>query len=207
MRRNPAWGDDAQIKETLKRQLQRFLFLFGLAAFAEVKDRQQTRPAMRADDHAETGDGDPAHLRIRLFDLIAHIGGVIPAVGLQDPKLKTRGVNFAQVMQNAVYNGTEGGFPAADLFGNVQRTAVRHIENRLDGKQRADQSGGVGFSTSSPRPPEMQRVSITYRRCSGYSGRIFSAALLAFSNETDIFCDMSRKMTSFPLSSRPLKKS
>ena len=60
---------------------------------------------MRADDHAETGDGDPAHLRIRLFDLIAHIGGVIPAVGLQDPKLKTRGVNFAQVMQNAVYNG------------------------------------------------------------------------------------------------------
>ena len=61
--------------------------------------------------------------------------------------------------------------------------------------------------TSRPSPPEMQRVSITYSLRSGYSARMLSAARRAFSKETDIFSDMSRKITSFPLSSRLRKKS
>ena len=51
---------------------------------AEVENREQAGAAVSADDHAQAGDGNLAHLRIGGLDAIADGLGVGPAVGLQD---------------------------------------------------------------------------------------------------------------------------
>ena len=52
------------------------------AAAAQIEYRQQARPAVRADDDAETGDRDLADRRIRFSDLVADIFCVLSAIGL-----------------------------------------------------------------------------------------------------------------------------
>lgn len=61
--------------------------LFGAAPCAEVEDRQQARPAMRADDDAERRDRNAPNFRDSLGYLIADPFGISVAIGMQDMNL------------------------------------------------------------------------------------------------------------------------
>ena len=87
-----------------------------LSAIAEIEHGEKSRPAVRADDDAEVADGDLADVGKRRADFIAHMLGVLEAVGMEDVHLKPLGVDLLEVVRDAAQYLCERRLPAAHLL-------------------------------------------------------------------------------------------
>ena len=103
---------------------------------------------MGADDHAQGGDANLAHVGVGLLHVVPDVFRVGQAVGVEDQHVAPGGIHLAQIVQHRVQNGLEGGFPAAHLFGHVQRALIGDIEHGLDVQHGAHQRPGVGYAAA-----------------------------------------------------------